>query len=77
MYVRMYGNMHVSVCVYVDLCIYRFVSVSTFNQMQILTKLDTMLRHCTTRKGKIYVSKNKRMAQEILWWERQKITFSL
>ena len=51
----MHERMHL--CVYVDLCIYEFVSVSNFNQMQILTKLDTMLRHCRTHNGKIYVIK--------------------
>ena len=56
--IRMYEHMHV--CVYVDLRIYEFVSLSTFNQMQILTKLDTMSRHCRTHKGKINVSKKKK-----------------
>ena len=69
MYVYMYE--HMPVCVYVDICIYEFVSVSAFNQIQILTKLDTMLRHCWKHKGKIFVSKKKnRMAWEILGWER-------
>jgi hypothetical protein len=46
-------------CVYADLCIYEFVSVSTFNHMQILIKHDKMLRLCRTLKGKIYASKSK------------------
>ena len=59
MYIRMYVCMyeHIHVCACVELCIYEFVFVSTFNQKQILSKLDTMLRHCRTHKGKIYGSK--------------------
>jgi hypothetical protein len=60
MYVYMYVYAHMPVCVYVDICIYDSVSVSVFNQMQILTNLDTMLRHCWTHKGKIFFRKKEK-----------------
>jgi len=73
MHVCRYEHMHVYA--YVDLCIYEFVSVSTFNQMQILTKFGTILRHFRTLKGKkIYVSKNKSNGMRNFVVEETKIT---
>jgi hypothetical protein len=74
MYACMYERMHVYV--YVELYIYESVSVSTFNQIQILTKLDKSYATAERTRAKFTSVKKSDGARNFVVGET-KINFSM